>query len=88
MSLLDSLPMLGALQAAILLGYLLLRRRINFGRTAVELIMLVGLALGLFDVSGGGHQLGLGLWGPLTWALAIPATVWFVHEVLGLRLDR
>lgn len=80
--------MLGALQAVILLGYLLLRRRSGFTQTAVELILLVSLALGLFEVPGGAHHLGLGVWGPVTWALAIPAAVAFTHEILGLRLDR
>jgi adhesin transport system membrane fusion protein len=75
MSLFDSLPLLGSLQAAILLGYLLLRRRINFGRTAVEVVLLVALALGLFEVSGGGHRLGFGLWGAMPWIIATPAAI-------------
>ncbi|WP_152426740.1 HlyD family type I secretion periplasmic adaptor subunit [Paramagnetospirillum caucaseum] len=88
MTLLDSLPLLGALQAAILLGYLLLRRRVDFARTALELALLVSIALGLFAVPGGGNRLGLGAWGGLAWAVAIPAAAAFAYELLGIRLDR
>jgi HlyD family type I secretion membrane fusion protein len=88
MPILDSLPLLGSLQAAILLGYLLLRRRIDFVRTAVEVVLLVSMAIGLFEVSGGGHRLGFGLWGAMSWIIAVPAAICFGYEVLGLRLDR
>lgn len=88
MTLLDSLPLLGALQSVILLGYLLLRRRVDFGRTALELALLVGLALGQFAIPGGVNRLGLGPWGNLAWAVAVPAAILFAYELMGLRPDR
>lgn len=88
MTLLDSLPLLGALQAAILLGYLLLRRRVDFGRTTLELALLVGVALGQFSLPGGDNRLGLGPWGGLSWVIAVPAAVLFAYELMGLRHDR
>ncbi|WP_082914781.1 HlyD family type I secretion periplasmic adaptor subunit [Paramagnetospirillum marisnigri] len=88
MALLDSLPLLGTLQAAILLIYLLLRRRVDFGRTALELALLVGLTLGQFAVPGGTNTLGLGGWGALAWPIVVPTAVAFACDVMGIRLNR
>jgi HlyD family secretion protein/adhesin transport system membrane fusion protein len=84
----DALPLLAALQALFILGYLSARNRSNFGNEVAQMALFAGLAVALVGSPGSALWLGLSEGyarvTSLAWVIAAASSVLFVRMALRI----